>query len=102
MKKIIVNGKEYVAKEFTFNLVCDLEDMGYDMETMGKKPMTMIRAYFSLCAGVTEEVAGRELENHIIGGGNFSELSEAMNEQLEKSDFFRNIMQTEKENTQTN
>lgn len=102
MKKIIVNGKEYVAKEFTFNLVCDLEEMGYDMETMGSKPMSMIRAYFSLCAGVTEEVAGRELENHIVGGGNFSELSEAMQEQLEKSDFFRNIMQTEKENTQTN
>ena len=102
MKKIIVNGKEYVAKEFTFNLVCDLEDMGYDMENMGSKPMSIVRAYFSLCAGVTEEVAGRELENHIVGGGNFSELSEAMNEQLQKSDFFRNIMQTEEKNTQTN
>ena len=102
MKKIIVNGKEYVAKEFTFNLVCDLEDMGYDMETMDKKPMTTIRAYFSLCAGVTEEVAGRELENHIVGGGNFSELSDVMQEQLEKSDFFRNIMQTEEKETQKN
>ena len=102
MKKIIVNGKEYVAKEFTFNLVCDLEEMGYDMENMGNKPMSMVRAYFSLCAGVTEEVAGRELENHIVGGGNFSELSDVMNEQLEKSDFFRNIMQTEEKETQTN
>jgi hypothetical protein len=102
MKKIIINGKEYVAKEFTFNLVCDLEDMGYDMESMGKKPMAMIRAYFSLCAGVTEEVAGRELENHIVGGGNFSEISEVIQEQLENSDFFRNIMQAEEANTQKN
>ena len=102
MKKIIVNGKEYVAKEFTFNLICDLEEMGYDMDSMGKRPMSMIRAYFSLCAGITEEVAGRELENHIIGGGNFADLSEVMQSQLEKSDFFRNLTQGEKEETREN
>lgn len=91
MKKIIVNGKEYVAKEFTFNLVCDLEDMGYDLEKMGAKPMTITRAYFALCAGITEEVAGREIEAHIVSGGDISVISNVMHEQMENSDFFRSL-----------
>jgi hypothetical protein len=95
MKKIIVNGKEYVAKEFTFNLICDLEEMGYDMDSMGNKPMSVIRAYFALCAGVTMDVAGKEIESHLIGGGDMSVISEAMQEQMENSDFFRNLTQTE-------
>lgn len=95
MKKFVVNAKEYVAKEFTFNLVCDLEDMGYDVAQMGNKPMTIVRAYFALCAGITEEVAGREIENHIIGGGDFGAISEVMQEQMEASDFFRNLTQRE-------
>jgi hypothetical protein len=95
MKKIIVNGKEYVAKEFTFNLICDLEEMGYDMDSMGNKPMSVIRAYFALCAGVTMDVAGKEIESHLIGGGDMAVISEAMQEQMENSDFFRNLTQTE-------
>lgn len=102
MKKVVINSKEYVAKEFTFNLICDLEEMGYDMDSMGNKPMSVLRAYFSLCAGMNMEEAGRELENHIIGGGNFADLSEVMQSQLEKSDFFRNLTQGEKEETQEN
>lgn len=102
MKKVVINSKEYVAKEFTFNLICDLEEMGYDMDSMGNKPMSVLRAYFSLCAGMNMEEAGKELEKHIIGGGNFGELSEAMQEQLEKSDFFRNLTQTEEKKTTEN
>ena len=102
MKKIIVNGKEYVAKEFTFNLICDLEEMGYDMDSIGNKPMSVIRAYFALCAGVTMDVAGKEIEKHLIGGGDMGVISEAMQEQMENSDFFRNLTQTEEKKTTEN
>ena len=102
MKKIIVNGKEYVAKEFTFNLICDLEEMGYDMDSMGNKPMSVIRAYFALGAGVTMDVAGKEIESHLIGGGDMAVISEAMQEQMENSDFFRNLTETEKKKTTEN
>ena len=102
MKKIIVNGKEYVAKEFTFNLICDLEEMGYDMDSMGNKPMSVIRAYFALCAGVTMDVAGKEIESHLIGGGDMAVISEAMQEQMENSDFFRNLTQTEEKKVTEN
>ena len=46
MKTFKVNEKEYVAKPFDFNLICDLEDMGISLQDAGRKPMGMIRASF--------------------------------------------------------
>ncbi|CAJ0592236.1 unnamed protein product [Cylicocyclus nassatus] len=36
-KNITINGKKYPVKEFDYNLVCDLEDMGFDMKDVEKK-----------------------------------------------------------------
>ena len=95
MKTFKVNEKEYVAKAFDFNLICDLEDMGVSLQDAGKKPMVMIRAYFSLCAGKGTDFAGKELEVHMMNGGSFDEIATAMSEEMEKSDFFRNLNKTE-------
>lgn len=48
MNTFTVNGTEYKAKPFDFNLVCDLEDMGISLEEAGRKPMSMVRAYFGM------------------------------------------------------
>lgn len=95
MKTFKVNGKEYSAKAFDFNLVCDLEDMGISLQEAKGKPMSMVRAYFALCAGKGKEYAGKEMEQHLINGGTFDELMNAMTEEMEKSDFFRNLAKTE-------
>lgn len=94
-KTFKVNGKEYVAKEFSFNLVCDLEDMGISMADIAEKPMSTVRAYFALCTGKGKDYAGKEMEQHLISGGNFEEVVEAMNAEMEKSDFFRYLTKTE-------
>lgn len=91
MKTFTVNGKEYKAKPFDFNLVCDLEDMGISLEQASNKPMSMARAYFGLCAGRDKEFAGKEMEAHIIGGGTFDDIVTAMSDEMEKSGFFRNL-----------
>jgi hypothetical protein len=54
----------------------------------------MMRAYLALCMNTTKENAGEELEKHIMSGGNFDELSEAMGEAIENSDFFRKLQET--------
>lgn len=97
MKTFTVNKKEYKAKPFDFNLVCDLEDMGISMREMNKKQMVTMRAYFALCAGISNEQAGKEMEAHIIAGGNFEEISTALNEEMDKSDFFRALIKTAEE-----
>lgn len=91
MNTFTVNGKEYKAKAFDFNLVCDLEDMGISLGQAGNKPMSMVRAYFGLCAEKGKEFAGKEMEAHIIGGGTFDEIMTAMSDEMENSDFFRNL-----------
>lgn len=102
MKTFTVNGTEYKAKPFDFNLVCGLEDMGISLEEAGKKPMSMVRAYFGMCMGKGKEAAGKELEAHIIGGGKFDDIMTAMSDEMEKSDFFRNLNQTAETETATN
>lgn len=94
MNTFTVNGTEYKAKAFDFNLVCDLEDMGISLEEASRKPMSMVRAYFGLCVGKGKEYAGKELEAHIIGGGKFDDIMVAMSDEMEKSDFFRNLSKT--------
>lgn len=102
MKTFTVNGKEYKAKAFDFNLVCDLEDMGISMEEAEKKPMSMVRAYFALCTGKDKEYAGKEMEAHIINGGSFEDVTKAMSDEMEKSDFFRNLNKDEEQKVTEN
>lgn len=99
MKTFAVNGKEYKAKAFDFNLVCDLEDMGVSLQEASNKPMSMVRAYFGLCAGKGKEYAGKEMEAHIVGGGTFDDVVNVMSEEMEKSDFFRNLNKTAEQET---
>lgn len=101
MNTFIVNGTQYNAKPFDFNLVCDLEDMGISLEEAGRKPMSMVRAYFSMCMGKGKEAAGKELEAHIVNDGKFDDIMTAMSDEMEKSDFFRNLSKTEEKEAAT-
>lgn len=97
MKRFVISGKEYIAKEFDFNTVCDLEDLGVSLEDMDEKPMSMMRAYFQLCAGVNKIEAGMLLQKHLISGGKMDELTKAMSAAMEESDFFQALSQKAKE-----
>ena len=101
MNTFTVNEKEYKAKPFDFNLVCDLEDMGIPLEEAGRKPMSMVRAYFGMCMGKGKDVAGKELERHIVSGGKFDDIMTAMSDEMGKSDFFRNLSKTAETETAT-
>ena len=89
MKSFTVNGVDYVAKDFNFNTVCDLEDMGVALADIGNKPMSMLRAYISICSGRDMEFAGEQIEQHIIKGGNFEDVMQIISEKMEESGFFR-------------
>lgn len=102
MNTFIVNGVTYTAKPFDFNMVCDLEDMGISMQDAENKPMSLVRAYFALCIGKGNIYAGKEMESHIINGGDFTDVMNAMSKEMAESDFFRNLNKNEeKEVTKT-
>ena len=102
MKKIVINEKEYTPVPFDFNTVCDLEDAGFSLEEFDGKQMKAMRAYFALCAGMTADRAGKEINEHILNGGNLGALAEIMGEELQKSDFFRALQKGAKEETAEN
>jgi hypothetical protein len=102
MKNFTINRKVYKAKEFDFNLVCDLEDEGISLEAMQDKPMSMMRAYFGICAGIGRNAAGEEMQKHIVSGGSFEEMAEAMSDAMEQSDFFRAANKTTEAETAEN
>lgn len=102
MKKFTVNEKEYTAKPFDFNLVCDLEDCGFALEEFGEKRMKAVRAYFAISAGMSVEQAGKEIEQHYVKGGTLADVIGAMSEEMEKSDFFRALFKAAEEKAPEN
>lgn len=98
MNRFTVNNKQYTAREFDINLICDLEDMGISLEDIGKKNMNLIRSYFALCSGLDKGDAGKEIQSHLMSGGKFDEILEIMKNKMENSDFFQAL----KEKSETN
>ena len=86
---MIINGKEITAKPIDFNTAIELSDLGGDIYSFGTKPLAVLRAYLEYCAGIDAEAAGREIESHIIGGGDLSDLSAAFMKACDDSAFFK-------------
>lgn len=99
MNTFTINGVTYNAVPIGFNFLCDLEDAGISIEEADRKPMKLMRAYFSVCAKISVEEAGNQLGKHMADGGNIDSLAEAFQNELEKSDFFRNAKTDEGEKT---
>lgn len=94
MKTIHINGKTYQGAEMTFNNVCRMEEMDAPVTLGQKVSFSLMRGYLALCMNTSKENAGEELEKHILSGGTFDELSDAMAEAIETSDFFRKLQET--------
>ena len=89
MNVIKINGKEYKTAGITFNTVCELENKGIALTDMANKQTAFIRAYFAVCANISVEQAGNELEQHIIGGDNFEDIYTVITNEVQESGFFR-------------
>lgn len=93
----VVNGVTYVAKPFDFDMVCELEDMGVTFERIDKMPMSLIRAYFAICANTDKEQAAALIQNHMINGGKLDDITSSMSKEMENSDFFRALSAKEEQ-----
>lgn len=106
MKTFTINDNKYTAKEIDFNAYCEFEDMGLSFfgSDMGKRGMSFVRGYLAYCGNMSLEDAGKQMECHIINGGDFTQLSEIFAEEVEKSSFFQALrnkkeMETKEEQT---
>lgn len=83
-------------------MLCDLEEQGLSLEDIEKKPMSLIRTYIAFCGNIDKERAGKEIEAHVIAGGNFDGVTQALSAEMEDSGFFRALRsKAETEETET-
>lgn len=101
MKTFTLNGNVYQAKEIDFNMICDLEEQGISLEDIEKKPMSMIRTYIAFCMNANKEYAGKEIEAHMIAGGNLGDIASVMSSAMEESGFFQAISESKAKKTST-
>lgn len=87
MTTFTINGREYKAKEMDFNFMCLLDDEGVAIDEIDTKTIKILRTYFAYCSGLKPEEAGRELNDHVISGGTFDGLADAMYKSGENSAF---------------
>ncbi|WP_406543912.1 hypothetical protein [Pseudobutyrivibrio sp.] len=89
MRTFLINNKRYVAKEFTFGAVRQLESNGLSLTDVQNKPMTLAAAYLAFCAGINMDAADNEIQEHVINGGNLDGIFEAVTEAMNDSRFFQ-------------
>jgi hypothetical protein len=68
-----------------------MEDNGISLGDVRSKPQSTARAYLALYYNGNTDVAGNEIQQHIIGGGTLDGLFDAFRESVEDSGFFQAI-----------
>lgn len=89
MESLKINGKSYPARELDFNFICDLAENGIGIDELAKKIIPAVRVYAAFCMGTTTDIAGEELNQHVINGGKLNDLVDMFSKKAESSDFFQ-------------
>lgn len=87
----VINGRKYKPVELGFNEICDMEDNGITLGDVRSKPQSTARAYLALYFNGNKDVAGYEIQQHIVNGGSLEGLFDAFRESVENSGFFQAI-----------
>lgn len=87
----VINGRKYKPVELDFNAICDMEDNGISLSDVRSKPQSTARAYLALYFNGNKDVAGYEIQQHILNGGSLEGLFEAFRESVDESGFFQAI-----------
>ena len=92
MNTTIINGKTVKIKNINFEAICQLEDLGFDVNTISKKTFSNIRTAVAFNMGISLAEASVEIEEHIKNGGKIDAFVPLI-EALINSDFFQSISQ---------
>lgn len=94
----MLNDKEYTAADFDVNMICDMQEIGFDPMEKPDKIIQFLRAYIALCMGIYDiRAAGKEISEHIKKGNNLDYVRDILIEKVNESGFFRQNSQTEEE-----
>ena len=95
-----INGNKYEAAKYDFNTHCEFDSLGVNVLSLRENPLPVLRAYLSISSGMSLVECGKELEQHIIKGGDFAEMITVLAKEMNASDFFMAITGQKKETTE--
>lgn len=94
MVKVKINGKNYNVKEMAFAEYTKMEEQGFSiLDAFRKKQMTLIAMGF-VCAvvGCDRDEAEYLITQHVLGGGNIINITNAFADAVAESDFFQKML----------
>lgn len=92
---MVINGKEYKIPELDFNMICDLESVGVSILNLDQKPISSLRGFLSVIGKMPLEVAGQEIQEHLINGGNIDDVVTEIMIAMVDSGFFQALLSPE-------
>lgn len=89
MASIKINQKNYIVPNLTFRHYTQMEEMGLSLIDAFQKKQIMLLAmgFVGVVVGCDRDEAERLIEQHVLGGGNLLEITEAMYKSMAESDF---------------
>ena len=96
MSSVTINNKTYDVPKLDFDTVCQLEENGISLLAMNErnpKIATMLRAFAAWIIGCTPREASAEIQAHLEGGGNITDLLTAITTALNDSGFSKGSRQ---------
>jgi len=104
MSTVKINNKKYNVPLLAFGDLTTMEAQGLSLFDAFKKNQifTIAMGFTCVVAKVERTEAENMLQQHVLGGGDIIEVYKAFLEAVEKSDFFRKLLnQEETEETET-
>lgn len=94
MVKVTINRKEYRVKEIQFGEYAKMEEQGFSIiDAFRKKQLLLIAMGFTcVAADCDREEAERLITQHVLGGGNIVDITNAFAEAVSESDFFQKML----------
>ena len=92
MNSVTINGREYDIPKVDFDAICALEENGVyllNMDQKNPKLATMIRGLVAWIMDVSNEEASREIQAHLVNGGDLVGIMTSVTQAVQNSGFFR-------------
>lgn len=91
--KFVLNNKEYESKPFDFEMMCELEERGFESENIGvRQNMLFMREVFAIWSGLSRKEAMTEINEQIVNNKEIGQFSEVLNKEMDESGFIKAIL----------
>lgn len=104
VRTVVINNKTYKVPELTFGAVRKLEEYGFSVmkiADINSNQFTAIHAFTMLVCDVDSDEADRLLQQHVLGGGDYSAIMNVFYKAITESDFFTQMLKKMQDDSET-